>query len=222
MSHRTARIAPKNLSQPATVGLAVLLLTSWATAAAADHPTISRVEEDWELVVSNPDPNSQAPQVACVIAPMSNPGAIYSLFQLNHRTLPQYQHGGLQLQLYTNDDVFSYRNFPHDGLLQTPGEVVRWTQCMYLEDGQLHFEVKAGSSTAWGPFGGQGYLKSFVNTSLTDLNAYDPTVSTSNSGITYAANRVSSLTLKSVRLFTGEELFEEDTSPRQVYPASQN
>jgi len=86
-----------------------------------------------------------------------------------------------------------------------------------LNDGNLTFEIINGTSTTWGNFGGQGYLKSSIATDLTDLNAYDPSVSVEHSGVGYAANRVVWLALRRVRAYTdtGEEV--EDTTLRVVH-----
>jgi len=108
--------------------------------------------------------------------------------------------------------------FPQGSVMSLSGETVRWTQVMELREGMLTFEVTDGTSSSWGSFGGQGYLKASVATPLSDLNGYDPAVSVANSGVSYGGNRVESLTLKAVRLFTatGEEL--ADTTPRVVHP----
>jgi hypothetical protein len=85
----------------------------------------------------------------------------------------------------------------------------------------LLFEITNGSSTTWGSFGGQGYLKASVPTTLANLNTYNPDVSVQNSGVSYAANRVESLTLKGVRLFLSTEEQLNDTTSRIVYTRSQ-
>jgi hypothetical protein len=88
---------------------------------------------------------------------------------------------------------------------------------MSLNGGALTFEIVKGNSVAWGQFGGQGNLKATVSTTLSDLSGYRPEVSTANSGIGFAGNRVQSLTLKAVRLLrsTGDQVV--DTQPRVVF-----
>ena len=199
----------------AAVVLAILLIFG-AGMAQAQLPTIVRVEEDWELVVGAPDSVADAPQVSCTIAPVGNVNSVYATFVLNHQSLPGYTAGGLQLQIWDGDLPVADRKFPNPSVMSIPGEVVTWTQTMRIAEGLLHFEVTSGSSTTWGPFGGQGYLNAAVSTTLSDLTGYQPAVSVANSGVTFAANRVSSLVLKRVRLVTAAGEILEDATERPV------
>jgi hypothetical protein len=198
--------------------LVMLFLLAWASMAWAQAgPTIVRVEEDWELVVGTPDPDTDAPQVTCAISPTGNLEGWHAALELNQQGLPVYAAGGLQLQVWEGDVAVSDRRFPNGAVLATPGEVIQWTQSMQLDGGNLTFEVITGSSTTWGAFGGQGYLKASLASTLGNLNAYSPAVSAANSGVSYAANRVQSLVLKRVRYYTstGEQI--EDTTARVVH-----
>lgn len=198
--------------------LAILLVLLWAGVAwAQSEPTIVRVEEDWELVIGAPDPDTDAPQVSCAISPTGNLYGWHAALELNQQALPVYVAGGLQLQVWQGDVAASDRRFPNTAVLATPGEVIRWTQSMKLEGGNLTFEVTAGTSTTWGTFGGQGYLKATVATALSNLNGYSPAVSAANSGVSYAANRVQSLTLKRVRYVTSTGQQTEDDTARVVH-----
>jgi len=184
-----------------------------AAAPAEDDAVIVRVEEDWELVVQTPDANSHGPQVSCAISPIGNVDGVYGVFVVNHRSLPAFAGGGLQLQVWNDESPVSHRKFPNDAQMTQAGETVRWTQSMQLGDGLLEFEVTNGNSTTWGDFGGQGYLRITVTTDLANLDSYNPTVSVKNSGVGYAANRVQSLVLKRVRLVTSDgEVLEDDTA----------
>jgi len=203
---------------PAICLLAVFLLLAWTGVASAQSaPAIVRVEEDWELVVGDADPGSDAPQVTCVISPNGSVDSYHATFVVNEQSLPVYESGGLQLQLWQGEIPLTDRRFPNGAVLSTDGEVIRWTQAVELNDGNLTFEIINGTSTTWGNFGGQGYLKSSIATDLTDLNAYDPSVSVEHSGVGYAANRVVWLALRRVRAYTdtGEEV--EDTTLRVVH-----
>ena len=183
--------------------LSLVCVLLWAGIASAewDH-TIVRVEEDWELVIATPDPESTGPQVICTTSPQSWVGGLYCALELNHQTVPDFAPGGLQFQLWNGEALLVDRRAPMQGVLAHPGEVIRWTQTMELNDGILTVEVIDGSSTTWGSFGGQGYLKASVCTSLESLNGYRPSASVTNSGIGYAANRVQSFILKRVRVTT--------------------
>lgn len=197
--------------------LAFLFVVAWATIAAAqDSETIVRVEEDWELVVATPDTDSDGPQLACVISPVGDLNSVYATFELNHQSLPSYVPGGLQLQVWNGETPVNHHKYPTEAVLSNPGETVRWTQSVEVVEGGLTFEVTNGSSTTWGTFGGQGYLKATVSASLANLNGYSPAVSVENSGVSYAANRVESLTLRSVRVFTAAGEVQEDATVRPV------
>jgi hypothetical protein len=184
---------------------------------AQETPTIVRVEEDWELVVATPDANSTAPQVTCAIYPFSG-SSLFATLELNHQSQPDFVPGGMQLVVWNDEFPIDTRKFPQTSTMSTSSETVRWTQVMSLEGGNLVFEVVNGSSQTWDAFGGQGYLRSTVSTELSNLNTYTPTASVGDSGVGYAANRVTLLRLKTVRLVTSEGEVLEDTTERQVYP----
>lgn len=202
-------------------GLACLLalgsLLIWTSAARADTPTIVGIEEDWELVLLTPDPDSAGPQVICTMSPVGNVNSLYCTLELNHQTVPYFSPGGLQFELWNGESLVTERRAPTQAVLCHPGEVIRWTQKMRLSDGILSLEVVNGTSTTWGAFGGQGYLKADVSTSLENLNGYLPSVSVDNSGVSYAANRVQSLVLKRVRYTTSTGEVLEDTTERPIH-----
>lgn len=194
--------------------MAVALIVPVTSAQAVD---IVRIEEDWELVVKEPDPSTQAPQVTCATSPVGDVDSVYAALTINHKTLPDFEAGGLQLQVWNGSSEVSSAKFPHDELLGTDGETVTWTLAMRVEGGQLHFDIPAGQSTTWGSLG-QGNMSQSVPTDLTNLNGYDPSVSVANSGVGFAGNRVTSLKLKAVRAYSAEGLVSEDTNPKVVYP----
>ncbi|MEE9603114.1 MAG: hypothetical protein V3V75_07405, partial [Thermoguttaceae bacterium] len=200
------------------IGLMLIAFLSvcWAEAA-AQEPTVVRVEEDWELVIGDPDQQTDAPQIVCVISPQGDVASIYQAFELNGRSLPSFGSGGLQLQVWDGDVTLSNRTHPNGLRMQEAGETVDWTQCMSLSDGKLTFEIDNGVSSTWAGFGGQGYLKASVDTTLENLNGYNPEVSVNNSGVSYAANRVQSLVLKRVRIYMSDGQVFEDNTERVVH-----
>ena len=198
-----------------TCVFAVIALLAAKPLVAAD---IVRVEEDWELVVKEPDVDTQAPQVTCVISPTGGIESSYAALTVNHKTLPDYDAGGIQLQVWRDGDAVANSKHPQDDLLGTANETITWTQRMSAENGQLVFEVVAGQSTTWGSFGGQGNLRASADTALSNLNGYDWHVSVANSGVGYAGNRVTKLVLKRVRSYSAEGLVQEDNSPKTVHP----
>lgn len=188
--------------------LVALILSITASLAMAQLPTIVRVEEDWEVVVSTPDPNCDSPQITAALLPQGSTDGLFATFEVNHQDVPEYVAGGLQLQVWHGETPLGSRKFPDPSLLATPNETVRWTQSMTLSEGVLTFEITNGSSATWGSFGGQGYLRTGIQTSMTNLNSYDPHDTIDNSTVGYASNRIGSFVLVCVRLYTdtGEEL----------------
>jgi hypothetical protein len=196
--------------------LAVVM--SFALAQAQDQATVVRVEEDWQLVVGQPDATSTAPQVTCVISPQGDLGGLYASIELNHQTQPEFSPGGVHLQTWNGEQYLATRNSPRQGRLDESGETVTWTQSMDLgTEGGLRFSVE-GDSTTWGHFGGPEQMRISQTTSLSSLNAYQPSVSVGNSGVGFAANRVTRLVLKEVRYYSAQGLLSRDTTERVVYP----
>ena len=179
----------------------VIVLAFLATQALSADSPIIRVEEDWELVVATPDANNDGPQLSTAMAPLSNLNSYYVTFELNHQSSPDFSRGGLHLQVWNDDRLVTVRTFPNLNVLSTAGETVQWTQRIDVQDGQLTFEIVNGHSHTWGDFGGQGNLKATVSSGVSSLDDYTPNISTANSGITFAANRVGSLVLKTVRAY---------------------
>lgn len=181
---------------------------------------VTRVEEDWELVIGTPSPNSDAPQVTCLISPVENAGSVYATFIVNHHDEPSFVAGGLQLQAWNGKEILASKRHADQAVLVTPGETIRWTQAMSVENGNLVFETLKGVSNTWGNFGAEGAIKVGVPTQLLNLNKYDPKVSIANSSVSFAANRVQSLVLKRVRTYSAAGLIAEDVNPRVVHPKS--
>jgi hypothetical protein len=133
-----------------------------------------------------------------MMGPSNSTQSHYFVFTLNHQGLPNYVAGGMQLQVWNGEDLVSYKNGVKEGQLSQTDETVRWTQRLTVANGLVVMEIDDGSSQSWGEFGGQGYLKTSVQTSLTNLNEYRPYLSLTESGIGYGGNRVQTLELESV------------------------
>jgi hypothetical protein len=201
-----------------SVILQMWILYGGGACLAQDQSTVHvvRVEENWKMVVNNPDPESTAPQVTCVISPVNNVEWLYGAFTLNHRGLPDFSPGGLQLQVWNNETPL-YINNSNTSVMATVGETVTWTQSMELKDGQLIFKIADGKSTTWGDFGGENDLQAGVRTNLPDLNNYNPAVSVKNSGIGFASNRVSSLVIEHVKFTLSTGVIVEDNTEKTIY-----
>lgn len=222
MCNRTEKLCARCGWTGLGILLAATFWTGLADVAGADPLLqVVRVEEDWELVVGTPDSDSVAPQVSSLISPVGDLESVHAAFELNHQSMPEFVAGGLQLQIWNGELPVASRKFPNGGVMRQADETVTWTQSMELSDGSLTFQITGGNSTSWGGFGGQGYLTSTVESPVADLNGYNPAVSVSNAGVSYAANRVQSFVLRRVRLTlaTGEVL--EDDTARSVYQQQQ-
>jgi hypothetical protein len=180
------------------------------------------VEEDWELVVGQPDVSTGAPQVVSVISP-GGLDDVYAALEVNYASLPDYVPGGIQLQLWSGEQLLRTKKDPSPALLDQENEPVSWTIEMRVSTGdwdRITFEVTAGQAEAWGLFGDTGYLRGSWWSHLENLNDYSPEESVENSGVHYASNRVQSLTLLRVRYHQRDgDVFEDDT-PRVVFEQS--
>jgi hypothetical protein len=200
--------------------LAVALMVVMGIGSVAQAEMIC-VEEDWKLIVKDADPDNSAPQLTCVIAPLGGTNSLHIQLELNHQTQPFFAPGGLQLQVWNGKQAIVTRNSPFAGVLSLANETIRWTTKVSLQDNGMLFEVVNGSSTSWGAFGGQGYLKTAVSSATHSLAEYSPETSRAKSGIGFAANRVQSLVLQEVRYYSSEGLILRDTTRRVVFALTQ-
>lgn len=193
------------------VGGSLVVLAALSSASIAAD--VIRVEQDWELVVASTDSNSTAPQVSCAISPDDSVAGCYATLELNHRSMPDFASGGLHLQVWNGEDLISTHSYYNQNVMNGSNETVRWTQSVAVTNGVLTFDIQDGQSSTWSTFGNIAQLRRSLPTSRTHLNDYNSAVSVANSGVSYAGNRVTSLVLKRVRVFTSDgEVFEDETS----------
>jgi hypothetical protein len=199
----------------------VAAVVAAAYVAFADAPAVVRIEEDWELAIGTPSPESDAPQVVCLISPFADTKSYHATFVVNYHENPSYAAGGLQLQTWNGKAPLQSKRAPNQAVLSTTGETIRWTQVMRRTSDGLIFEVLGGSSTTWGAFGNDGSLQAAVGSSPIDLSGYSPALSVKESGVSYGGNRVRSLVLKRIRVYGSSGLLAEDDNPRTVYGTAQ-
>ena len=194
----------------------VALLACWSlaptTAAAIE---IVAIEECWELNVGEPDAQRSAPQVTMVTSPVGSLEGVYFLFALNHQSHPDWAPGGMQVQLWNGGDLVASHTSQEDQPLQNTNELVRWVQRTELKEGNLVFQVHSGESDSWGSFGGDS-LKFSVPSDLSNLNGYRPAVAIEESGVSFAGNRVRSLTLTKLRWIDSNDQVYELNAPIDV------
>lgn len=178
---------------------------------------IIRVEEDWALLITQPDPNRASPQVSTQMA--RAPWAPrFCNFHLNSCDVPTYTQGGLQMQVWRGTTNLDVQNSTNRSIMSTDNELITWTQYIRVDGSQLKFGIASGAvSQTWGDFGG---LEMLINGGLTDLSEYDPDFSHLNSGVTFGANRVSSLIMLANRKYREDGSVETDDTPRIVFVAA--
>ncbi|MEK6674646.1 MAG: hypothetical protein AABZ47_03215 [Planctomycetota bacterium] len=180
-----------------------------------ESPSVVRVEEDWRLVLNEPDDDTDSPQFHTVMSPTDDAEELFAQVLWNYRETPDFVSGGVQLQCYDGETLMRYRTMEY-GRLSTEAETITWTQSLVVDGLSLTFEVSHGQSTTWGAFGREMRISSV--TDLGTLNSYDPEVSAENSCVTYGSNRVDELVITQVRYYgVDDSLLYVDAAPRMVY-----
>jgi hypothetical protein len=211
--NRQSRFHGSFIWQAAVCVVATLVaLPAWAQTASR----ILSIEEHWSLQVGEPEPDRSSPQTSMVMSPSGNLDGQYFMFTLNHRALPAYEPGGMQVQLWDGDAVVEEQAGTAAGTLSIANEEIRWVQRLEIDGTALKFQILNGTSETWGPFGGDGILKLVSPTTLTDLNAYQPAVSLTESEVGYAGNRVVSLTLDKLVWTTEDGQVHELNAPIDI------
>ena len=187
----------------------------------ADGPEIIRVEEDWVLEVTTPSVGESSPQIITAMSSTDKLADVHALFELNHRTLPEFAAGGMCLQLWSGDVNLDQRPSPKTGALHHANETVNYTMCLEIKNGTVEFEVRNGTSHSWETFGGQGYLKTSAATAQTSLSLYSPAVSVESSRISFAKHRVKRFGILRVRYYGHDnQLLSTDETDRMVRQAA--
>jgi hypothetical protein len=197
-------------------GLSLIFVSGSATFA-QQEATVTRIEEDWELLVNTSDPETSAPQITTIMTPSSATSDQYFVFNLNHSTSPDYEKGGMQLHSWLPGDLHTFNESTTHVPLAANNELVKWTQRMVLQNGTVTMSVHNGTGATWGNFGDNQALSLSFDTNLENLNDYLGTDSVNFSSVGFAANRVSRLTLKSVRWYSGDSLVKEMTVSVKVH-----
>ena len=201
------------------VALLVFLLVPGKIALSQDQGAgsepVIRVEEDWGLVLNEPDDAVGSPQFHTVMSPVANLDSVYAQVLWNYREVPDFIAGGLELQMWDGEQLLENKSGREDPLSRLV-EVIRWTQVLEVRAEGLRFSIQDGQSVSWGSFGPG--LHVMVPGGPADLNGYSPDLSVQNACITYGANRVSALAIGCVRYY-GQSggLIATDATPRIVH-----
>lgn len=169
---------------------------------ATAQPTLERVEEDWELVVGDPDWAVDAPQVSVTMIPFTSAPHLQLQLNLNHALSPDFVSGGIQLRVVDEDSLLGQLHLHAGEKLEYESETVRWTSAVQKIPGGYSFGIASGISQSWGAFGGNDYLLGLSQSLVGgNLEGYTYVRSLENSGVSFAGNRVQSLRLLRVRYF---------------------
>lgn len=203
-------------------GLAVIgtiVLWTGISEAGLSEPVI-RVEEDWKLVLNEPDVDCEAPQFHTVMSPYNHVDSNYAQVLWNYRETAEQEFvpGGMQIQSWNGDYLIRRRAIDMDQL-SIYAETITWTQGLETDGDVVSFEIINGQSTTWGEFGKD--MRIDENAELPDLGSYSPEVSVQNSWFTYGANRVDSLVITEVRYYGASGLLFVDSVPRTVYQSEE-
>ena len=206
--------------------LVVAALTLLTPSSADAQAIITRIEEDWEIHIKDPDANEGTPQLLNIISPRDALWGTHFMLELNHTTYPNFANGGLQLQSWLGDEPTDYTSLVNAGKLSTPGEVIHYTITMWVtpENSKVHCEITGhsheedDSKKSWGgDFGGNGSFKLSAYTILTNLNQYCRHCSTGNSAICVAAHNVNKFCNCEVRYYSGETLISTDSEEKVLH-----
>jgi len=182
-------------------GMAFLLFGFASMSPSAAGEPWSRIEEDWELRLNQPEAISNSPQITIYMTPNVSKLATYFQLQLNHAADVNFSEGGFRVSAIVDETALDGARSGTQGLLTYDGDIIRWTSVMAVRDNQIYFAIKDGTSMSWGDFGGPEYLLSIPSGEIKDLSGYTPKQSIKDVDIGFGRNRIEALTLKRVRAF---------------------
>lgn len=216
MIHRIptcARVAPHHLLAAAVVCTLVAGNSGLLWAQSQDAV---RIEEDWQLVVSDPAEAKASPQFETVMSPFGHTDTAYARITWNYLELPSFTAGGLQLQAWNGDSVL-FENHLDLSPLSANNETISWTQVLETNQGALRFQITNGHAPSQPEFSSADLIIQ-GGAGLSHLNAYNTGLSVAKSGITFGGNRVVSLRIVGVRKYNAEgDLISNDTSAHTIH-----
>jgi len=197
--------------------LSGVLLTIAPTSRATPIDPVVRVEEDWELVLNQPNGAVTAPQFHTIMSPYGNLDSLFAQVTWNYRELGTFNGGGMQMQGWNGEVSIVERSFLTEPM-SNAAETVRWTQTLETNGTQMTFLISNGQSTTWGTFGYPGNnMKINASIELPTLNTYSTDVSVQSSGISFGTNRVERLAIREVRWYGPSGLLSVDTTPHVLF-----
>jgi hypothetical protein len=184
-----------------------------APVAAQASKGVTRIEQDWTIVVGNPNSTNGTPQIALQMKPDPAVDA-GCLFLLNYADQPSYTAGGTQLQIWNGSNCLSYQSWGSQSLGKQANEKITFTMFMEVDGTNLTFGYTNLKSWTWGNNNNQTVTTPSTATSLPNYATSD---TTANSLIMVGSAQVSSMTISAVRYYSGKTLVKTDTST-SVFP----
>lgn len=187
------------------------------SASAVEGQPAAKIEEDWEVVIGEPNAEETAPQLYVVTSPTGDLSGQYAVFEINNVTLPDFYGGGLQFQTWWGDQATGEAHHSNFSSLSTGGETITFTVRMSLYPDSISFRIKNGQSQTWGPFGVDYSLRILQSTSVATLGGYNPDNSAKWSRVGFGLGRVTKFVLKQVRYYDSNgNLLSTDTTERDA------
>jgi hypothetical protein len=212
---RTTRATRRRQALAALVCGPALLLASSVNVWAQAQDAVTRIEEDWVMVLVEPEAGRCSPQFHTTMSPRGDLDGTYVQMCWNYRDDPDFAAGGMQMHAWKQEDELRTRSADL-GNFSNAAETARWTQVMELSGENLKFTIQNGSSSSWGSFGGPSMSLTFSR-DVPNLNGYSSSVSRANSGISFGTNRVKLLAISQVRRYGQNGLISVDSMPKIVY-----
>ncbi len=175
------------------------LITGASCCLEATGQEVVRIEEHWELAITQADSQTNAPQVMMHFSPFGDESDLHFEIDLNHASVPEYSPGGFQVRAMHGDSVLSDVRLLPNVRLDAQSELLTWVQIAQKQPTGWAFAVGFGNSVSWGSFGGPETVVSLPASEIPIK--YSPQQSLATSGVIYAKNRVERLTLRKVRYY---------------------
>ncbi len=125
-----------------------------------------RIEEHWELAITEADSQTNAPQVMLHFSPFGEDSDFHFELDLNHASLPQYSPGGFQVRAMQGDQLLSEARQLANVRFDAAAETISWIQIAQKQPAGWAFAVGFGTSQSWGSFGGPETIVSIPRVDL--------------------------------------------------------
>jgi hypothetical protein len=214
MKYTHQMVVPRWVTRLVPLCCAVALICGPSAASAQD---LVKVEENWELVLGEPETITAGPQVMTTMGPFTHLDDTYFTFELNHLSAPSWSPGGLHVHKWYSEAREGTYSRADRSLLRYDNEVLTWTQVLSISNNKLRFQINNGVSLTWGSFGHTGLMAVEKNWGANHINGYSPEMSVAQSGVSYAGNRVKSLKIKSIKQTYSNGTIVVDPTERVVH-----